>query len=201
MKKVLVILMACVLCLGLVGSAFAYFTDTETASNNTFTAGYMDLLINNQNDPTGLITVSNMAPGKETGDYYINFKNAGSLDGTLSYDVGITGEPAEPETLRPDGTGSDVTANQYAAQVYITKLLWGGVDILAATVALADANTDGNLSLLELANYGVFSDTSETLAVGNTKQMTYRFTLNANAGDAYQGDGVIMSVTGTLTSN
>jgi predicted ribosomally synthesized peptide with SipW-like signal peptide len=200
-KKMLIIAMACVLTLGLIGGAFAYFTDTETASSNTFTAGYMDLLINGANDPSGIITVANMAPGKETGDYLIRFKNDGSLAGTISYDVAITGEPAEPDTLRPDGTGSNVSANAFAVQVYVTKLLWGADDILADMISAADANADGYLSLYELSAYGVFSDTSETLAVGATKTITYRFTLNPDAGDAYQGDGVVMSVTGKLTSN
>ncbi|MFA5309363.1 MAG: TasA family protein [Dehalococcoidales bacterium] len=199
MKKILIIAMACVLTVGLIGGAFAYFTDTETASSNTFTAGYMNLGINDANNPSGIITLTNMAPGHSYGDYVINFKNFGSLDGKLSYVVNIVGEPAEPNTLAPDNTGTNVDAATFATQVFITKLLWNGDNILPDMGTIA--GSDGKLSLYELANAGSLTDPSETLNVGETDTVTYEFTLNPDASDEYQGDGVIMSIVATLTSN
>jgi spore coat-associated protein N len=201
MKKILIISMACVLCLGLIGGAFAYFTDTETSTGNSFTAGYMDLQINGLDTPPTIITLSDMAPGHETSLYTITFNNNGNLPGTISYNVAITGEPTEPDTLRPDTHGVNVSADAFASEVYVTYLVWGTDDILAYVKSYADTNTDGNLSLKELAAYGWFTDTTETLAVGHSKTVGYKFTLNSLVTDEYQGDGVVMSVTGKLTSN
>ena len=45
MKKFLMLAMAVVLALGMMGGAFAYFTDVETSTGNTFTAGTFDMKI------------------------------------------------------------------------------------------------------------------------------------------------------------
>jgi len=96
MKKILFALMACLLCLGLVGGAFAYFSDTETSYGNTFTAGTLDLKVDA--DPTSGGTnwvddpdvptindligaaVDNLKPG-DSADVLIGIKNAGTIDG------------------------------------------------------------------------------------------------------------------------
>lgn len=44
MKKILLGLMSVLLCVGLMGSAFAYFTDVATSTGNTFTAGIFPTL-------------------------------------------------------------------------------------------------------------------------------------------------------------
>jgi len=85
MKKVLFTLMACVLCLGLVGGAFAYFSDTETSTGNTFTAATLDLTVDGLDNPGIMhITVGNMKPGDDTGYYKWVLKNVGSISGYIS---------------------------------------------------------------------------------------------------------------------
>jgi spore coat-associated protein N len=97
MKKLLFVVMACVLCIGLVGGAFAYFDDTETSYGNTFTAGTLDLKIDknpaggveewaddvdgipNVNDLVGA-AVDNLKPG-DSADVIIGIKNDGTIDG------------------------------------------------------------------------------------------------------------------------
>jgi predicted ribosomally synthesized peptide with SipW-like signal peptide len=79
MKKLLFVLMACVLSLGLIGGAFAYFSDTETSTANSFTAGTLTL------NHTGItsaspITITCMAPGDVTGEYVITIENTGCID-------------------------------------------------------------------------------------------------------------------------
>jgi spore coat-associated protein N len=84
MKKILVIVMASVLCLGLIGGAFAYFTDTETSNGNIFQAGSMNLkygineapTYNNTND---YFSISNVYPG-QSGSLYISFLNEGTVN-------------------------------------------------------------------------------------------------------------------------
>ena len=68
-KKLLFSLMAVALCSGMVGSSFAYFTDVETSTGNTFTAGTLELKLRDggQEWSDGITvaewTLSNMAPG------------------------------------------------------------------------------------------------------------------------------------------
>lgn len=112
MKKILFTVMAVVLSLGLMGGAFAYFSDTETSIDNTFTSG--TLLI----DGPGVTEFSfsdygNMAPGDMTGEAVLTIKNVGTLPLFWFGDWVITGadtlnkaiyiDYAKMEFLKPDG--------------------------------------------------------------------------------------------------
>jgi len=66
-----------------VGATTAYFSDTETASGNTFTAGTLNLQVGNDDPCTEHITISNIAPGFEMKKKYA-IKNTGTIDGRLS---------------------------------------------------------------------------------------------------------------------
>jgi predicted ribosomally synthesized peptide with SipW-like signal peptide len=81
MKKILISLFV----IGLVSvAAFsatqAYFSDTETSENNTFTAGTLDLKVDDKDDPLSNVVIEDVYPG--WGDYYTwVLKNAGTVDG------------------------------------------------------------------------------------------------------------------------
>lgn len=77
-KKLLFAIMALVLCVGLIGSAFAYFSDSVASNNNTFTAGTLSI------DHAGIVgaatfNIPNMAPGDLTGMETYTIKNTGTL--------------------------------------------------------------------------------------------------------------------------
>jgi predicted ribosomally synthesized peptide with SipW-like signal peptide len=87
MKKILVIVMACVLVIGLVGGAFAYFTDVEKSTGNEMKAGTLDFQIGDNNDgyTDGGITATfsspaNLSPGDSFTTYPVYFKNTGTID-------------------------------------------------------------------------------------------------------------------------
>jgi spore coat-associated protein N len=108
MKKILFTLMACVLCLGLVGGAFAYFSDTETSTGNSFTAGTLDLQVispyggepyggfppsatyNGTNIPG--INLGNMAPGDPEITWRMHVNNIGTINGMLSIHFIVTAD-------------------------------------------------------------------------------------------------------------
>jgi len=82
---------------------YAYFSDTETSADNTFTAGTLDLTVNNENPLTSkLFDFSNVKPG-DNGSITVNVCNNGTIDGGLvmciknltNYENGCT----EPEGL------------------------------------------------------------------------------------------------------
>jgi predicted ribosomally synthesized peptide with SipW-like signal peptide len=85
MKKVLFALIACVLCAGMVGGAFAYFTDVEKSTGNTASAGTIDIQLadNNQGFTNAGVTASfnigPLAPGQTATTGAIAIKNVGSL--------------------------------------------------------------------------------------------------------------------------
>jgi predicted ribosomally synthesized peptide with SipW-like signal peptide len=87
MKKVLFALIACVLCAGMVGGAFAYFTDVETSTGNVLQAGTLNMQIQDNDEgpfdspviasfksPTGF------APGQTFTTDPVTFRNVGSID-------------------------------------------------------------------------------------------------------------------------
>jgi len=132
MKKILFTIMACVLCIGLVGGAFAYFDDTETSTGNTFTAGTLDLKVNG-GDVFVPYSVGNLKPGESRGTDTYSIYNAGSLPGVLSFKVTnvTTNENGviEPETaagdapsLKLDPDGFSIAASGFGElldQVYL----------------------------------------------------------------------------------
>lgn len=100
-----------------IGGTIAYFSDTETSSGNTFTAGTLDLEVGSPSDLPILLT--NMAPGVESGDLNITWQNIGSLPGTVSWQITTIADG--------DGVGTtefpagQVSAADFAKKVYVTK--------------------------------------------------------------------------------
>jgi len=125
MKKLLFVLMACVLSIGLIGGAFAYFTDVETSTGNTFTAGTLNIEIAQgaggfSNDPVvaGFNSPAGLAPGQSWNSIPIYIKNVGSIDIQRIY--ARFGDLVETNGLDPDPEG---TGTVYNISTKI-KLLW-----------------------------------------------------------------------------
>jgi predicted ribosomally synthesized peptide with SipW-like signal peptide len=111
-KKILFSLVAMVMVIGLAGGAFAYFSDTEQSTGNTFTAGTLDVTLSGTP-----FNVTNMAPGDiETSTFTVT--NAGNLDMLFrAYVSGVTANTLVGAvyfsdilmvkiTLRPGGAGT-----------------------------------------------------------------------------------------------
>ena len=91
-----------------VGATRAYFSDTETSSGNTFSAGTLDLQVDGKDDPNVVhVTMSNMKPG-DSASYSWTLSNTGSLSGkpwveitnVKNYDNGCN----DPEQASPDSS-------------------------------------------------------------------------------------------------
>jgi len=86
-KKIIFSLLAVALCVGMIGSAFAYFTDVETSTGNTFQAGTLDMQIKDvdQGYRDGSVSASycspaGLAPGQTFTTDWVYLKNVGSMD-------------------------------------------------------------------------------------------------------------------------
>lgn len=106
------IILSSLVILGLIGgvaaATVAYFSDTETSVGNTFSAGTLDLKVDNQDDPNVVhVTLSNMKPGA-TASYMWTLSNTGSLTGDPWVEINnvqnYDNDCNEPETDEPDGS-------------------------------------------------------------------------------------------------
>jgi len=84
MKKIFALTIAALLVLGVVGGGtWAYFQDTESSTNNSLTAGTLDLTIEGGNAAVTTFSASNVYPG-QSGSGNSTLKNVGSLPGNLT---------------------------------------------------------------------------------------------------------------------
>ena len=113
MKKILFSLMTLTLVIGLVGAgALAWFSDTETSTDNILTAGTLRLTADGKEGAdVESIQVGNIAPGWSE-EFRWTLKNTGSLDGVLWFEIvnvvnadnGVT----EPEMGSPGEDGTEL---------------------------------------------------------------------------------------------
>ena len=104
MNKKILASMASIFVIGILALALGYgtnawFSDTETSSGNTFTAGTLNL------DGTDMATftfgsIGNMAPGDITGMAVIVVKNGGSIDAATFGRFTLTGDTGLAQALK-----------------------------------------------------------------------------------------------------
>lgn len=112
MKRILLSLVVLVLAgTAAVGATRAYFSDTETSTDNTLASGTLDLKVDDKEDANVVhVTLSDMKPG-QTASYNWTLSNSGSLSGKpwveitnlRNYDNGCN----DPEEETPDTTCGD----------------------------------------------------------------------------------------------
>lgn len=115
MKKLVLLVLALLMVAGMAGAGtFAYFSDTEASTGNTFTAGTLDLKVGDVDDPNVVhVTLSDMKPGDDTGYYKWVLKNTGTLPGRVSVtfspitndDNGLTEPESACDTTGGPGEG------------------------------------------------------------------------------------------------
>ena len=113
MKKILGLTVAALLVMGLVGGGtWAYFSDVETSTGNTFTAGTLNLKVSDAAPLTEHFEVTNTVPGASGSKDWL-LKNdgsiAGSLDITFSSIVDAENGVNEPEAADPDEDGTEAS--------------------------------------------------------------------------------------------
>jgi predicted ribosomally synthesized peptide with SipW-like signal peptide len=90
MKKIVVSLMVIALVGALIGSGiFAAFSDIESATDNTFTAGTLNLKVGSADPCTETISVSNLKPGDTGNAGTWLTRNDGSIAGDLTVAISI----------------------------------------------------------------------------------------------------------------
>lgn len=196
MKKILGLTVAALCVIGLVGGGtWAYFSDSEESTGNFFSAGTLDLGLDNDpgQSPTGGISAtfvaSDMAPGGTAGNGSIYVYNAGSIDMST---VNITFSLASYSENTPDTvdnwnatTGTDNLTNM----IITTNVKWGGVDI----VELENKSIE-ELIALSATNLG-------NLNAGVEKALYMEWTFSDTATNGCQGDELDLTIEITGTQN
>jgi predicted ribosomally synthesized peptide with SipW-like signal peptide len=111
MKRIIISLVLTLLVSAAAYSAtMAYFSDNETSTGNTFTAGTLDLNVDGGNTNVVKFTVSNMRPGNQPKGKF-TLANVGSINGYLDLEsiavIGNENTCIEPETEAGDITCGD----------------------------------------------------------------------------------------------
>ena len=128
MKKVIISLMTIGLVMAFMGAGvYALFSDTETASGNTFTAGTLNLQVGSADPCTDKVTLSNIKPTDANTAATWLIKNLGSLSGNLDITVGaITNN--ENTITEPEAAAGDVTTPGGELGGLLTVAFWMDAD-------------------------------------------------------------------------
>ena len=95
------------------GATRAYFSDTETSTGNTFSAGTLDLKLDSGDENKVAFTVTNMKPD-DTYSYKYTLRNAGTISGYLDLE-GIAVASDENGCNEPETTVGDTTCGDPGA--------------------------------------------------------------------------------------
>jgi predicted ribosomally synthesized peptide with SipW-like signal peptide len=228
-KKILFALLAVVAAIGLMGGAFAYFTDTVVSGDNVFSAGTLNLQMGSGNtaytDADNVVLIGTnpyMSPGHASeGPYTVYFKNTGTIGGVISaqvnYNTGVTGT-AFAKLLIVDKAYSSLLGNspEYNVAEYWARQIaeqtgngtWA--DAVANGYIVADPSapvygyypTIEGLTKIILQFTDGYNGPAVTLAANGGEQWDQMYIkLDSTAGNEFQGFGITIVVTATLTSN
>jgi len=140
------------------GGAFAYFSDTETSEDNTFTAGTLDMqLSNNPSWGDGVtatwVSPANWAPG-DTVEATLHIKNIGSI-GSVNVFLKPT-ELVEIDNLTPESEPTS-SPNNIADWINVTNFQITFVDTTSTTPFLTYGNWAGDAGWMSQSPYSPWS--------------------------------------------
>ena len=182
MRKILTAIFVVGLVATIAGAGtFAYFSDTRSSSENTFTAGTLDLQTMAWNSlvwsdgVTATWTATNMKPGDEFpfNVEFVGLRRAGTLTPSsleITCDYSVLPEAA----TEPDGM---------AQHMIITRFRYNGINYLDD---IADVDGDGEKTFYDLKNSPV---TGLPIPVGGDSATFFRLSVkfSESAGNEFQG--------------
>jgi spore coat-associated protein N len=193
-KKILGLTIAIVLIIGLVaGGTWAYFSDTETSSGNTFTAGTIDIAVNGENpwQGEGYFTIGDMKPCDAVYiDFTINNVGENEVDVWKHLDIDEEylekgGVMTEPEC---EAEGGDW---DFANQVCVGNT---AIDDIASFINY-DLIVDGEVIIdleddIQITDIDCFWIYLGKIEPGEDMEVTQSYHLDETTGNEYQGDSM-----------
>jgi predicted ribosomally synthesized peptide with SipW-like signal peptide len=208
MRKILGLTVAALLVMGLVGGGtWAYFSDTESSTGNTLSAGTLDLNINGANSAVTMFTVSNLYPG-DSDSAYATLSNAGNLAGEL--DITLSSITNTESTGSTEYEQDSVNGSSGELGAYLEIAIYIDVNENDSYDDGSDIglDSDGNIYTSGSLDYDVINayDSADyddiytgTMANGVSDKFYIAYNLPTSVSDNNcQGDEVGFSVTFTL---
>lgn len=204
MNKTLTSLLMITIATSLVATGtFAYFSDTEVSTGNTFTAGTFDLTVDGANDPdvTTKVTLEDMAPGDWEVIGPIELKNVGTIDGIADLhfkNVVDTEDGMDSETY-VGSSDSEFTEDPSGAVYDMSNKIWVDVwfdedqDGVEDDGELIYANGEITLNELEDVDFDIGN-----LPAGETADLYLSFHLDSSTDNTYQGDYTTFDIEFTM---
>jgi len=196
------ILMIGVVAMAAGAGTFAYFSDTETSTENTFTAGTLDLTLSNDGTTytdgvTATWTASNMKPG-DTGVDTLYIKNAGSISGYIDLSgIGVT----DAEGANPESETTGVMSDDLKIQLWIDTDgdevvdVDGAGNLLEESVYPAAAIGAPDPGMATIDGIASSYDLDEPISAGSVINLTMKWELPTGTGNDVQGDSVTLEMT------
>jgi predicted ribosomally synthesized peptide with SipW-like signal peptide len=152
---------------------YSYFSDTETSSGNTFSAGTLDLKVDSKDDPLGVyFSVSDVKPG-DSGSKNIVLSNSGTLAGKAYIHfknvVDSPGTTPEPEPTPDNG--------ELSQNLYIKVLVDSTV------------KAEGYLFNIKSNSYEL-----GTIAGSGSLTVTIQWNIPSDVGNVIMGDSVTFDI-------
>jgi len=175
------------------GGVYAYFSDIETSTGNTFTAGTLDLNLDGGNTNVVKFSIGDVAPGDSGyGTWTVN--NAGSIDGYLDLES-IAVSEAVGTTTDPELTDEPTHADTAQLGTYLLAHLFvdtnnngswdsGETDVFGTNASPSAINTIAGSYGLDLS-----------LTHGSTNYFTLAWSVPTSADNRIQGDNVTLGMT------
>lgn len=177
-----------------VGGSIAYFSDSETSLGNTFTAGTLDLQLNDGDLNVVAFNVTNMKPGDQPAASY-KLSNIGSIGGFLN----ITSLVANLENgiIDPEEEAGDITdpLGELGDVVHINlyfdndsngwwsigdvMIYTGYVSAMPTSLVINKAMASGASNMI-VARLDWWSTAGDNLAQGDTMTIDFTFNLSQN---------------------
>jgi predicted ribosomally synthesized peptide with SipW-like signal peptide len=195
MNRILLSIMTIVLVCALIGGGvYAYFSDIETSTGNTFTAGTLDLNLDGGNTNVVKFTVADVKPGDSDSDTW-TVANVGTIDGYLDLEsIGITegiGTTTEPELVdEPTHGDANQLGNYLMGHLFIDTNDDGNWDEGETDIFGTDAVPVKINSIA--ANYGLDLSLAHG---GGTNYITLAWSIPTATDNRIQGDNVTLDMT------
>ncbi len=197
MKKIFGLTIAALLVIGMVsGGTWAYFSDTESSTNNSLTAGTLDLNINGGNIAVTTFTATAVAPG-DSGSGNSTLANVGSMGGELDITFSAITNTGGVGGEYGDGVGNLGASAEIAVYVDVDQSSsWTAGDIglksdgttYSFPTALGYATIDSYASK-------IYNAVEANMATSAADGFIVLWRVPAGAGNSIQGDSVSFDIT------
>ncbi len=205
MKKILGLTIAVIMLMALVGGGtYAYFSDTETSTGNTFTAGTLNLTVDaNDGSNTVKFTVTNANPG-QSGMGTWTLVNAGNLAGYIDLaSISVTSAENynaatnEAEASDDADTSNATGVGELAANLDVVLFIDDGAGAGTANNGIKDG-TEATIYTGKLNAIAALYNQDLPLAAAGTTYISMTWSVASGVNNTIMGDSATLNMTFNL---